>query len=281
MLVAIIVLVVILGSVAFHMWSPWWWSEIASNWVGMDDTIVLTFWITGAVFVAIGVFMAYCIYKYRYDENKKAEYEPENSKLEWTLTIITTIGVIALLAPGLVVWNNFVTVPKGAYEIEVVGQQWGWMYRLPGKDGVLGTTDIRNIDDENIFGMNMDDPNGLDDILVDADDLHILKDQPVKLNLRALDVLHDFYVPQFRAKMDMVPGMITYYWFTPIKVGEFEVLCAEYCGTGHYAMLGYVIVDEQDDYNEWISEQMTFEEIMASNGKSDLIKVALNNRNNL
>ena len=155
------------------------------------------------------------------------------------------------------------------------------MYRLPGKDGVLGTTDIRNIDDENIFGMNMDDPNGLDDILVDADDLHILKDQPVKLNLRALDVLHDFYVPQFRAKMDMVPGMITYYWFTPIKVGEFEVLCAEYCGTGHYAMLGYVIVDEQDDYNEWISEQMTFEEIMASNGKSDLIKVALNNRNNL
>ena len=281
MLVAIIVLVVILGSVAFHMWSPWWWSEIASNWSGMDDTIVLTFWITGAVFVAIGVFMAYCIYKYRYDENKKAEYEPENSKLEWTLTIITTIGVIALLAPGLVVWNNFVTVPKGAYEIEVVGQQWGWMYRLPGKDGVLGTTDIRNIDDENIFGMNMDDPNGLDDILVDADDLHILKDQPVKLNLRPLDVLHDFYVPEFRAKMDMVPGMITYYWFTPIKVGEFEVVCAEYCGTGHYAMLGYVIVDEQDDYNEWISEQMTFEEIMASNGKSDLIKVALNNRNNL
>jgi Heme/copper-type cytochrome/quinol oxidases, subunit 2 len=281
MLVAIIVLVVILGSVAFHMWSPWWWSEMLSNWSGMDDTIVLTFWITGAVFVAIGVFMAYCIYKYRYDENKKAEYEPENSKLEWTLTIITTIGVIALLAPGLVVWNNFVTVPKGAYEIEVVGQQWGWMYRLPGKDGVLGTTDIRNIDDENIFGMNMDDPNGLDDILVDADDLHILKDQPVKLNLRALDVLHDFYVPEFRAKMDMVPGMITYYWFTPIKVGEFEVVCAEYCGTGHYAMLGYVIVDEQDDYNEWISEQMTFEEIMASNGKSDLIKVALNNRNNL
>ena len=111
MLVAIIVLVVILGSVAFHMWSPWWWSEIASNWSGMDDTIVLTFWITGAVFVAIGVFMAYCIYRYRYDENKKAEYEPENSKLEWTLTIITTIGVIALLAPGLVVWNNFVTVP--------------------------------------------------------------------------------------------------------------------------------------------------------------------------
>jgi cytochrome c oxidase subunit 2 len=242
---------------------------------------VLTFWLTGAVFVAVGLFTAYCIWKYKYNKNRRAEYEPENAKLEWFLTIITSIGVIALLAPGLIVWNNFVTVPKGAFEIEVVGQQWSWMYRLPGKDGILGTTDIKNIDDDNIFGMNTDDPYGLDDILIDADDLHLLKDQAVKLNLRALDVLHDFYVPQFRAKMDMVPGMITYYWFTPIRTGEFEILCAEYCGTGHYAMLGYVIVDEQEDYDEWLSEQMTFEEILASNGKSDLIKLALNKRNDL
>ena len=214
-------------------------------------------------------------------KTKKAEYEPENSKLEWTLTILTTIGVIALLAPGLIVWNNFVTVPKGAYEIEVVGQQWGWMYRLPGKDGVLGTTSIKNIDDDNPFGLNTDDPYSLDDVLVDADDLHILLDRPLKLNLRALDVLHDFYVPQFRAKMDMVPGTITYYWFTPIKTGEYEILCAEYCGTGHYAMLGYVYVDEQKEYDEWVDEQMTFEEVLASNGKSDLIKIALNKKNDL
>jgi len=281
MIVALLVVLVTLGSVVFHMWSPWWWSEIASNWVGMDDTILLTFWVTGVVFVAIGLFTAYCIWKYKYDKNKKADYEPENAKLEWTLTIITAIGVIALLTPGLIVWNNFVTVPKGAYEIEVVGQQWSWMYRLPGKDGILGTTDIQNIDDDNLFGMNTDDPHGLDDILIDADDLHLLKDQPVKLNLRALDVLHDFYVPQFRAKMDMVPGMITYYWFTPIKTGTYEILCAEYCGTGHYAMLGYVMVDEENDYKEWLSEQMTFEEILASNGKSDLIKLALNKKNDL
>ena len=281
MIVAVLVVLVTLGSVAFHMWSPWWWSEIASNWVGMDDTIILTFWITGAVFVAIGLFMAYCIWQYKYNKNNKADYEPENSKLEWALTILTTIGVIALLAPGLIVWNNFVTVPKGAYEIEVVGQQWYWMYRLPGKDGVLGTTDIKNINDDNPFGLNTDDPHSIDDVLIDADDLHLLKDQVVKLNLRALDVLHDFYVPQFRAKMDMVPGMITYYWFTPIKTGTFEILCAEYCGTGHYSMLGYVIVDEEEDYNEWLSEQMTFEEVLASNGKSDLIKLALNKKNDL
>ena len=126
--------------------------------------------------------------------------------------------------------------------------------------------------------MNPNDPNGQDDILIQGDDLHLLIDQPVKVLLRSIDVLHNFYVPQFRGKMDMVPGMITYYWFTPIRTGNFEILCMEYCGTGHYAMLGYVIVDEQEDYDEWLSEQMTFEEMMASIDKTDLIQIALNKK---
>ena len=197
--------------------------------------------------------------------------EPENSKLEWALTILTTIGVIALLAPGLIVWNNFVTVPKGAYEIEVVGQQWLWMYRLPGKDGILGTSDIKNINDDNPFGLNTDDPYSLDDILIDADDLHILKDQPLKLNLRALDVLHDFYVPQFRAKMDLVPGQQSNLWFEPTVLGTYEVACAEYCGTGHYAMRGTVVVDTQEDFNKWLAEQPTFAETMNEGANGEQI----------
>ena len=278
MFVAIVIVLVILGSIAFHFWTPWWWTEVASNWGNIDGTIILTFWVTGAVFVAVCLFMAYCIWRFRYREDRKAEYSPENPKLEWILTILTTIGVIALLAPGLIVWNKYVTVPDEAVNIEVMGQQWYWNYRLPGKDGILGLTDLRNITDENPFGINLDDPNGLDDILVQADDLHILINQPIKMNLRSIDVLHDFYIPQFRAKMDMVPGMVTYYWFEPIRTGNFEILCMEYCGTGHYAMKGRVLVDEQDDYEEWLSEQMTFEEMMASLDKTDLIQIALNNK---
>ena len=267
---------VIIGSIAFHFWTPWWWTEVASNWGSIDSTIILTFWVTGAVFIAVCLFMAYCVWRFRYEENRKAEYKPENAKLEWILTIITTLGVIALLAPGLIVWNKFVTVPDDAVDIEVMAQQWFWNYRLPGKDGILGTTDIRNITDENPFGITLDDTNGYDDILIQADDLHILNNQPVKMNLRSIDVLHDFYVPQFRAKMDMVPGVVTYYWFTPIKTGNFEILCAEYCGTGHYAMRGRVLVDEESDYQQWLNEQMTFKELLASIGKSDLIKLASN-----
>ena len=276
MIVAIVLVLVILGSIAFHFWTPWWWTEVASNWGNIDDTIILTFWVTGAVFVAVCLFMAYCVWRYGYQKNRKAEYKPENAQLEWALTIITTLGVIALLAPGLIVWNKFVTVPDDAVDIEVMAQQWFWNYRLPGKDGILGTTDIKNITDENPFGINLDDQNGYDDILIQADDLHILNNQPVKMNLRSIDVLHDFYVPQFRAKMDMVPGVVTYYWFTPIKTGNFEILCAEYCGTGHYAMRGRVLVDEEKDYQQWLNEQMTFKELLASIGKSDLIKLASN-----
>ena len=276
--VAVALALVTFGSIAFHFWTPWWWTEVASNWGNIDDTIILTFWVTGFVFCAVCLFMSYCVWQFRYSEDRKSEYKPENSKLEWALTILTTIGVCALLAPGLIVWNKYVTVPEGAADIEVMAQQWYWNYRLPGEDGILGLTDLRNITDENPFGINLDDPNGLDDILIEGDDLHILLDQSVKMNLRSIDVLHDFYIPQFRAKMDMVPGVVTYYWFTPIRTGDFEILCMEYCGTGHYSMRGRVLVDEQEDYKEWLSEQMTFEEMMASIDKTDLIQIALNKK---
>ena len=276
--VSVVLALVIVASIAFHFWTPWWWTEVASNWGNIDDTIILTFWVTGAVFCAVCLFMSYCVWQFRYSEDRKSEYKPENTKLEWALTILTTLGVCALLAPGLIVWNKYVTVPDEAADIEVMAQQWYWNYRLPGEDGILGLTDLRNINEDNPFGMNLDDPNGLDDVLIEGDDLHILLNQPVKVNLRSIDVLHDFYIPQFRAKMDMVPGVVTYYWFTPIRTGDFEILCMEYCGTGHYSMRGRVLVDEQKDYDEWLSEQMTFEEMLASIDKTDLIQLALNKK---
>ena len=269
LIVAHVFVLITVGSVAFHFWSPWWWTEVASNWGGMDDTIILTFWITGAVFIAICLFMAWCIWRQRYQKDRKAEYKPEDTKLEWHLTWITTLGVAALLAPGLVVWKDYVTVPKDAIPIEVVAYQWGWKYRLPGEDGVLGKTDIKFINDENPFGLNFEDLNSKDDLLVDGGDLHLKINKPVKFELRSIDVLHNFYVPQFRGKMDMVPGMITFYWLTPTRTGDFEVLCAEYCGTGHYAMRGRVIVDEEKDYNNWLAKQITFEKMLAQNKKDN------------
>ena len=265
MFFAIIIVIIIVASVAFHFWSPWWWTPVASNWGGMDDTIILTFWVTGAVFIAVCLFMAYCTWRYRYQKDRKAEYKPEDKKLEFHLTWLTALGVVVMLAPGLVVWHKYVNVPKEALNVEVVAYQWGWKYRLPGEDGNLGKTDIKLVSSENPFGLNLDDPNGKDDLLVDDGDLHLQINKPVKFLLRSLDVLHNFYVPQFRGKMDMVPGLVTFYWLTPIRTGDFEVLCAEFCGTGHYAMRGRVFVDEEKKYNQWLVQQITFKQMLAQN----------------
>jgi cytochrome c oxidase subunit 2 len=267
MVLAIVLVILVVGSVAFHFWSPWWWTEIASNWGSIDDTIIITFWITGVVYSAVILFMAYCLYKYRFQKDRRADYEPENTKLEWWLTGLTTVGVVALLTPGLLAWNEFVTVPDDADEIEVLGEQWAWSFRLPGADGILGTTKTKYITDDNPFGINMDDPNGRDDILIEYDDLHLPLGRPVKVLLRAVDVLHDFYVPQFRAKMDLVPGMVTFFWLTPTRKGTFDILCAELCGIGHHTMRGLVVVEEQDAYEEWLQEQSTFSDMLASNSE--------------
>jgi cytochrome c oxidase subunit II len=267
--VALILLLVAVGSVVFHFLSPWWWTPIASNWRYIDDTITMTFWITGAVFVAIVAFMAYCVARFRHTEGRQAAYQPENKKLEWWLTVGTAIGVGAMLAPGLLVWNQFVTVPAEATEIEVMGQQWRWSYRLPGKDGRLGTTDTRNVSADNPLGLNPNDPNGQDDVVIESGDLHLPIGKPVKVLLRSIDVLHDFYVPEFRAKMDMVPGSVTYFWFTPTRTGTFEVLCAELCGVAHAQMRGTVVVEEESEYRAWLKKQQTFAEL---HGQHAIIK---------
>ena len=277
MVVAIALVLVGIGTLLFHFLSPWWWTPIASNWGYIDDTILITFWVTGVVFVAIMLFMAYCAFRYRYQEGRRAEYRPENNKLELWLTGLTTVGVVVMLTPGLFVWDQFVTVPEGAAEFEVLGQQWQWQYRFPGKDGVLGTSDVRNISDENPFGLNPKDPNGQDDVLIEDSELHLPLDKPVKVLLRSIDVLHDFYVPQFRAKMDMVPGQVTYFWFTPTRTGTFDVLCFELCGVGHYEMRGTVVVEKESAFQAWLEEQPTFAQSMAEagTGTGDVLKLVL------
>jgi cytochrome c oxidase subunit 2 len=261
--IAVAVIVLVIGSVLFHFLSPWWFTPIASHWETIDWTVDITFWVTGFVFVAVNLFMAYVIIRYRYNKNRRAEYQPENKKLELWLTVVTGLGVAAMLAPGLFVWAEFVTPPEDALVFEAVGQQWHWSFRFPGEDGVLGTVDARLISNKNPFGMNPDDPNGQDDILVANPEVHLPLDVPVKALLRSKDVLHDFAVPQFRVKMDLVPGLVTYQWFTPIRAGRYEILCEELCGVAHHTMRGHVVVEEQSAFEDWLAAQPTYAEMVA------------------
>jgi cytochrome c oxidase subunit 2 len=266
MVIALILVLVVAGSLLFHFLSPWWLTPIASNWGYIDGTIIITFWITGIVFTAVVLFVAYCLWRFRHQTGSRAAYEPENRRLEGWLTVLTAVGVAAMLAPGLFVWAQFVTVPQGASEAEVVGQQWQWSFRLPGKDGKLGLSDTKDVTGDNPLGLNPNDPNGRDDIIIASDYLHLPIGKPVKMLLRSVDTLHDFFVPEFRAKMDMIPGAVTYYWFTPTRTGTFEVLCAELCGLGHPYMRGGVVIDTDADYQAWLGQQKTFAQLSPAAG---------------
>lgn len=267
MAIAIVLILIVIASVLFHVLAPWHAAPPASNWGSIDTTLFITLIISGIFFIAITVFMALAIMRYRHKEGARAHYQPESKKLEFWLIVVTSIGIAAMLAPGLVVYNDFIRVPKEAYELEVVAQQWQWTYRFPGQDGKLGKSDIKFVDATNPLGIDPMDPAGQDDVLIKNNEIRLPLNRPVKVLLRSKDVLHDFYIPQIRSKMDMVPGMVSYFWFTPTKTGKYEVLCAEFCGVGHYNMRGQMIVEEQGAFDQWLSGQPTFAQTLASAAK--------------
>lgn len=264
MAIAVALIVIVAGSLLFHFVTPWWLTPLASNWRQMDDTLTITLIITGVFFVAINLFIVYALWRYRHRDGHRAAYEPENKKLEHRLIAFTAVGIIALLAPGLAVYADYVDPPDDAMVVEVVGKQWQWLFRYPDANGKLGQTDVRFVSGTNPFGLDPDDPAAHDDILVAGGEMHLPLNKPVKLLLRSDDVLHDFYVAQFRGRMNIVPGMVTTFWFTPTKAGRYEIMCSQLCGIGHYNMRSHVVVEDEAAFRAWLAAQPTFMKTMSA-----------------
>ncbi|GGC59713.1 cytochrome c oxidase subunit II [Undibacterium terreum] len=272
MVIALIVIVV--ASLLFHLISPWWLTPLASNWDRMDHTLLITLVITGFFFVVINFFLAYAVVKFRHKPGNaapmdahsghRAAYQPENKKLERWLIIATSIGIVGLLAPGLFVYADYVKAPPDAQVLEILGQQWQWRFRFPGPGGKLGVTNVNLISTSNPFGIDPKDPAGHDNVIINSGEVHLPLGKPVKVLLRSNDVLHDFFVPPFRARMNIVPGMVTTFWFTPTKAGRYEAMCAQLCGVGHANMRGYVVVEDEATFKAWLKAQPTFATSMAS-----------------
>ena len=262
---AVVLILLVVGSILFHLFSPWTFTPLASDWTMVDFTVDITLAVTAVVFIAVNLFMAFCVIKYRHRKGvaSKAKYEPENKPLETWLTGLTAVGVAAMLTPGLFVWADFVKVPDEAHVVEAVGQQWHWTYRYPGEDGRFGEVDSERISASNPLGIDPEDPNGQDDVVVLSPEGRIPIGQPVKFLLRSKDVLHNYTVAQFRVKMDLVPGTSSYMWLTPTELGRFEVLCEEHCGLGHFTMRGAIVVEEAGDFESWLATQPTFAETQA------------------
>ncbi|CAN5226193.1 cytochrome c oxidase subunit II [soil metagenome] len=229
------------------------------------------FWITMAIcvvaFSIISLVMFWFLYKYQYDENRKATFFADSHKLEILWTLVPAVVMALLIFRGLRVWND-ITGPasKDAVVIELVGQQWAWTARYPGsKDEELGKIDFRLITDINEFGLDLSDKNSFDDFK--SLELHLPVGREVLLKIRAKDVLHSVFLPHFRVKMDAVPGMQTVFKFKPTLTTEemrtktgnpnfnYEMACTEICGKGHFSMRFPVIVEDEDTFKKWKTSQ--------------------------
>ena len=258
MWMVIVLLAIIGGSLLFHFLSPWWTTALASNWRQMDETLTITLVITGIFFVVINLFVVYCLLRFRHRAGHRAAYQPENKRLERWLIGVTTVGIAALLAPGLSVYASYVNPPSDALVLEVVGQQWQWRYRFVGEAGKLGASDARFVSGANPLGLDPDDAAARANIVIVGNEVHLPLNRPVKVLARSHDVLHDFFVPPMRARMNIVPGQVSSFWFTPTVAGRYEAMCAQLCGIGHPNMRGTVVVEDEAAFKTWLAAQPTF-----------------------
>lgn len=201
----------------------------------VDRAIEWNLWITGAVFVGAHLALAASLVRAR------RRPVPESARLEASWTVGTGIVLVALLLLAETDIRALATLRDATeepLEVEVVGQQFAWNFRLAGEDGLFGKTDPRLQDqfEMNFIGLDRSDPAAEDDVVFPQGILVVPRDRPVRLRIRSMDVIHGFFVPALRIKRDAVPGIETTLVFRASADGEFEVACAEHCGLGHYRM---------------------------------------------
>ncbi|MCU0360847.1 MAG: cytochrome c oxidase subunit II [Bacteroidia bacterium] len=238
------------------------------------------------VFLVTNFFLFWFAYKYRGNSKAKAEFIAHNNKLELLWTVVPAIALAFVIIFGLKYWNEIMAPSNEENKIivELYAKQFDWTARYPGKDNVLGETDYRQINGSNPVGMDTSDVKGKDDILV-RNEFHIPVGTEIELRMRSRDVIHSAYLPHFRAQMNCVPGMITYFKFKPTKTTaemrkdpyvikmmaginaqrakenkepvEFDylLLCNKICGASHYNMQMNVIVESLADFKLWRAQK--------------------------
>ncbi len=233
----------------------------------IDLMLYITIAVTGVVFFITQILLFWFAFKYQERDGQKAYYFPHNTKLELIWTTVPAIFLTVLVVFGLKYWFKMTgEAPKGSVVVEVTGHQFGWEFRYPGSDKVLGKKDYRLTKGANSLGVDFNDKASLDDIHVGGT-MHLPVGKPVKFVINAQDVIHDVGLSHFRLKMDAVPGIPTTLWFTPLYTTEemkvrsgnpnftYEISCDQMCGKGHFSMRGVIIVEKEADYKLWLASQ--------------------------
>lgn len=200
----------------------------------IDGLFRLILWITGIVFVIVESLLLFFLFRYRHREGRRAHYTHGNNRMEVAWTIVPAFICVVLALLSRRTWADIKQqMPKEAMPVEITAEQFAWNIRYPGKDGKFETPDD----------------------IVTLNQLHFPVGRAVVVTLRSKDVIHSFFLPEFRVKQDAVPGMSTRIWFDGQRVGHWEIACAELCGLGHYRMKGFITVESQEEFDKWLADQ--------------------------
>ena len=257
-LLIVIWLITILST--FFFVAKTWWLPVGASAAApaIDHHFATTFIIMGTVFVAAQLSLGALVWMYRDRKGApKAEYSHGNMKLEIIWTVLTAVLFVGLNLMSSSIWasERFRGVNPGAVRVEVTGMQFAWYFRYPGPDGRFGATkpelEDASTGGEGALGLDMGDPASKDDVV--SGTMYVPVNREVEVILRAHDVIHSLFIPSMRFKQDAVPGLTIHMHFTPTKIGDFEIACAELCGLGHYKMHGMLKVVSQEQFDNWLT----------------------------
>jgi cytochrome c oxidase subunit 2 len=225
----------------------------------VDNLIIYVHWLMICLFVGWLSYFAYALFRFHKSRNPKADYVGVKSHasnyIEGAVALVEAILLIGVAVP---LWAKAVDkAPKESEStvVQVVGQQFNWNARYPGKDGIFGKQDMRRVKADNTFGVDMDDPNAKDDAQV-ANEMHVVVNKPVIAIISSKDVIHSFKIIAMRVTQDAIPGMRIPLWFKPTKAGRYQINCAQLCGNSHSAMTsGTLVVESQEEFDKWIASK--------------------------
>ncbi|MCF4100184.1 cytochrome c oxidase subunit II [Gillisia sp. M10.2A] len=306
-----VILLYVITIYCFWNYSKFYLPEAASEHGShVDNLMFLSIAIIMFVQIITQGLLHWFAYKYQGRKGRKALFYADNDKLEFIWTIIPVIVLAGLIIYGLFTWSDIMNIneEEDPMIVEIYAYQFAWRARYSGEDNTLGGANVRFIEGVNQLGVDESDPYGEDDVV--TTELHLPVGKPVLFKFRSQDVLHSAFFPHFRAQMNVVPGMITQFGFTPtitseemrsseymvdkvanineirkdnskdlMQAGEapldsyefeYYLLCNKICGQAHYNMQMKIVVESEEDYKAWLEKQQTFGEAMAAQKESQL-----------
>lgn len=226
----------------------------------VDRLFFVTFALTGGFFVLVVGVLLVAVVRFRYrggEDQRPARYDHGTWRHELVWASVPGVLLIGLAVLSETTWARLRAVPRTAPDgpvVDILAQQYAWHVRYPGPDNRFGRTETSLASEANPFGLDRQDPAAADDIVV-MNEIYLPKDRQARLILRSRDVIHGFYLPEFRTQQNVVPGAALDLWLRPTRPGRYEVLCNQFCGLAHYRMRAVLTVGDEEGLRQWLAER--------------------------